>query len=65
MFDGTQGTESVIIQTVFLKLWALQQWYKRRKPDADCYVGEKFNDPVVHEDKCECTDLDYEWYWFV
>ncbi|KAK7456441.1 vacuolar protein sorting/targeting protein PEP1 [Stygiomarasmius scandens] len=36
------------------------QWYKRRKPDADCYVGSKFVDPVVHEDSCECTDFDFE-----
>ncbi|KAF9551404.1 Oligoxyloglucan reducing end-specific cellobiohydrolase [Agrocybe pediades] len=37
-----------------------KQWYKRRKPDANCYVGEKFKDPVTHEDGCECTDADYE-----
>jgi hypothetical protein len=24
-------------------------------------VGEKFKDPVVHEDNCQCTDIDYEW----
>ena len=33
----------------------------RRKENVDCYVGEKFTDPVVHEDSCECTDADYEW----
>ena len=43
-------------------LFVLQQWYKRRKPDANCYVGEKYNDPVTHEDNCECTAADYEWY---
>ncbi|KAJ7626363.1 vacuolar protein sorting/targeting protein 10 [Mycena polygramma] len=37
-----------------------KQWYKRRKPDVDCYVGEKFTDPVEHEDNCPCTDADYE-----
>ncbi|KAF8962397.1 vacuolar protein sorting/targeting protein 10 [Flammula alnicola] len=37
-----------------------KQWYKRRKPEANCYVGEKYKDPVVHEDTCECTDADYE-----
>ncbi|KAJ3513798.1 hypothetical protein NLJ89_g2750 [Agrocybe chaxingu] len=36
------------------------QWYKRRKPEANCYVGEKFKDPVVHEDNCKCTERDYE-----
>ncbi|KAJ7281966.1 vacuolar protein sorting/targeting protein 10 [Mycena rebaudengoi] len=37
-----------------------QQWYKRRKTDVDCYVGEKFTDPVEHEDPCPCTNEDYE-----
>ncbi|KAF8075280.1 vacuolar protein sorting/targeting protein 10 [Lyophyllum atratum] len=37
-----------------------KQWYKRRKPDVDCYVGEKYKDPVEHEDDCECTDADFE-----
>ncbi|KAF9450688.1 vacuolar protein sorting/targeting protein 10 [Macrolepiota fuliginosa MF-IS2] len=37
-----------------------KQWYRRRKPDADCYVGEKYIDPVEHDENCECTDEDYE-----
>ncbi|KAF8798604.1 vacuolar protein sorting/targeting protein 10 [Phlegmacium glaucopus] len=37
-----------------------RQWYKRRKPEANCYVGEKYRDPVTHEDNCPCTDADYE-----
>ncbi|GLB41498.1 putative functions as a sorting receptor in the Golgi compartment required for the intracellular sorting and delivery of soluble vacuolar proteins, like carboxypeptidase Y (CPY) and proteinase A [Lyophyllum shimeji] len=37
-----------------------KQWYKRRKPNVDCYVGQKYVDPVVHEEPCECTDADYE-----
>ncbi|THH04806.1 hypothetical protein EW145_g5251 [Phellinidium pouzarii] len=37
-----------------------KQWYRRRKPDADCYVGRKFEDPVEHEQNCPCTDEDYE-----
>ncbi|KAH9479087.1 vacuolar protein sorting/targeting protein PEP1 [Psilocybe cubensis] len=37
-----------------------KQWYKRRKVDANCYVGEKFKDPVTHEENCKCTDADYE-----
>lgn len=28
----------------------------------DCYVGEKYRDPVTHEDNCECTNADYEWF---
>lgn len=37
-----------------------KQWFKRRRPDADCYVGDKFNDPIGHEDPCPCTDFDFE-----
>ncbi|KZV63312.1 Oligoxyloglucan reducing end-specific cellobiohydrolase, partial [Peniophora sp. CONT] len=37
-----------------------RQWYNRRKPDADCYVGNKFEDPVKHEDNCPCVDSDFE-----
>ena len=39
-----------------------QQWYKRRKSDANCYVGHKFEDPREHEENCPCEDDDYEWY---
>ena len=28
----------------------------------DCYVGEKYKDPVEHEDNCQCTEEDYEWW---
>lgn len=37
-----------------------KQWYKRRKLDAKCYVGNKFEDPVGHEDDCPCQESDYE-----
>jgi len=37
-----------------------RQWYSRRKQDAKCYVGHKYEDPVEHEDNCECTADDYE-----
>lgn len=37
-----------------------KQWYKRRKPDVACYVGNKFNEEVVHEESCQCQDRDYE-----
>jgi hypothetical protein len=39
-----------------------QQFFKRRKPDADCYVGEKFQEPESHEENCPCTDEDFEWF---
>ena len=39
-----------------------KQWYGRRRPDRDCYVGHKFDDPVEHEENCPCTDADFEWY---
>jgi hypothetical protein len=34
----------------------------RRKANVDCYVGEKYKDPEEHEDRCECTAEDYEWW---
>lgn len=37
-----------------------KQWYKRRKANVDCYVGEKFKDPVEYEEDCQCTAEDYE-----
>ncbi|KAI0630633.1 Oligoxyloglucan reducing end-specific cellobiohydrolase [Trametes polyzona] len=37
-----------------------KQSYRRRKQDADCYVGEKFRDPVPEEENCPCTKEDYE-----
>lgn len=39
-----------------------KQYYRRRKQDADCYVGNEFVDPAVHEENCPCADEDYEWY---
>lgn len=38
-----------------------QQWFMRRKPDADCFIRDKFKDPVGREEDCPCTDEDYEW----
>ncbi|KAF9263821.1 Oligoxyloglucan reducing end-specific cellobiohydrolase [Marasmius fiardii PR-910] len=37
-----------------------KQSYTRRKASSDCYVGDKFIDPVPHTTDCECTDDDYE-----
>ncbi|PWN88715.1 Oligoxyloglucan reducing end-specific cellobiohydrolase [Acaromyces ingoldii] len=37
-----------------------KQHFKRRKPNADCYVGDKFHDPEPRHDPCPCTDEDYE-----
>ena len=39
----------------------VQQSYRRRKADANCYVGEKFRDPVPIESACAGTAEDYEW----
>ncbi|WFD30491.1 vacuolar protein sorting/targeting protein PEP1 [Malassezia sp. CBS 17886] len=41
-------------------LMGRRQWYRRRKADADCIVGEKFQDPVGQADACACTADDYE-----
>jgi len=38
-----------------------KQWFTRRKPDADCVVADKWNDPVGREENCPCDDEDYEW----
>lgn len=37
-----------------------KDYYRRRKPDADCVVAEEFRDPVGREEDCECNDQDYE-----
>ncbi|MBW0519773.1 hypothetical protein O181_059488 [Austropuccinia psidii MF-1] len=37
-----------------------KQYFKRRKPDAQCFVGEKFHEPESHEENCPCTDEDFE-----
>lgn len=37
-----------------------KQYYKRRKPDANCYVGDKFHEAIPKEEPCPCTDEDYE-----
>lgn len=37
-----------------------KQWYKRRKPDAACYVGNKFDEEIGHEEDCACADEDFE-----
>jgi Sortilin, neurotensin receptor 3, C-terminal len=31
----------------------------------DCYVGERYKDPVEHEDNCPCTAEDYEWWVYL
>ena len=36
------------------------QKYRRRKKDAKCYVGEKFNEALPEFDSCECTWEDFE-----
>jgi hypothetical protein len=38
-----------------------KQWYKRRKPNVDCYVGDEFKDAEEHEENCPCIEADYEW----
>lgn len=49
--EGTAGAKC---------LMGHKQWYKRRKADADCFVQDKFHDPVGREDPCPCSDDDYE-----
>lgn len=62
---GTQGEgvgEREKKHGSFLTFLLFQQWYNRKKPEANCYMGDKFTDPVEHEENCECEDEDYEWY---
>lgn len=42
-----------------------KQWYMRKKLNADCYVGNKFTDPVGQEDNCPCSAIDFEWCVFL
>ncbi|KAG0144537.1 hypothetical protein CROQUDRAFT_108449 [Cronartium quercuum f. sp. fusiforme G11] len=37
-----------------------KQFFRRRKPEADCFVGEKFHEAVSREENCPCTDEDFE-----
>lgn len=37
-----------------------EQSYRRRKAEAECFVGKEFEDPVPIFKDCICTDEDYE-----
>lgn len=37
-----------------------KQFYRRRKSDAECFIGEEFKDPVPEFERCKCTEEDYE-----
>ncbi|KAL9613874.1 MAG: hypothetical protein Q9167_001611 [Letrouitia subvulpina] len=37
-----------------------QQFFRRRKADADCFIREKFEDPKPEFKKCKCTEKDFE-----
>lgn len=41
-------------------LMGQKQKYRRRKADADCYVGEKFREAKPEFEPCECTWEDFE-----
>jgi len=41
-------------------LFGHQIQYYRRKPSADCYIGEKYTEPEVIRKDCDCTDADFE-----
>ena len=41
-------------------LMGRQQWYRRRKADADCFVDQEFKDPVPQFKDCTCTKEDFE-----
>lgn len=37
-----------------------KQWYRRRKPDADCFVEKEFEDPQPEYEPCACAKEDFE-----
>ncbi|KAM5465303.1 vacuolar protein sorting/targeting protein PEP1 [Microsporum audouinii] len=37
-----------------------KQFYRRRKADADCFVKEKFKEPLPEIEPCKCTKEDFE-----
>ncbi|KAI5302445.1 vacuolar protein sorting/targeting protein PEP1, partial [Ascosphaera atra] len=37
-----------------------KQFYRRRKPNADCFVNEEFKDPMPEFEPCTCTEADFE-----
>ncbi|KAG2137161.1 uncharacterized protein EDB93DRAFT_1253769 [Suillus bovinus] len=59
---GTNNKESLYARanTKSECIIGAKSWYTRRKANADCYMGEKFHDPQVHDDKCPCEERDYE-----
>lgn len=37
-----------------------EQYYRRRKADAECVIKEEFKDPVPTYKKCKCSEEDFE-----
>lgn len=37
-----------------------KQMYRRRKPDADCFINKEFKDPLPLFESCKCTEKDFE-----
>ena len=37
-----------------------KQWYRRRKPDSECFVDKEFEDPIAEYEACACTKEDFE-----
>ena len=37
-----------------------KQWYRRRKPDSECFVDKEFEDPVPQYEVCPCSKEDFE-----
>ncbi|KAL9098574.1 MAG: hypothetical protein Q9163_005794 [Psora crenata] len=37
-----------------------KQWYRRRKPDSECFVDKEFEDPIPQYEPCACTKEDFE-----
>ncbi|KAL9124886.1 MAG: hypothetical protein Q9217_005836 [Psora testacea] len=37
-----------------------KQWYRRRRPDSECFVDKEFEDPIPEYEPCACKKEDYE-----
>jgi len=37
-----------------------RQIYTRKKPSVDCYIDKQFDEPIAHQERCNCSDDDYE-----
>ncbi|SCU99925.1 LANO_0F04368g1_1 [Lachancea nothofagi CBS 11611] len=62
-FEGKQCTEDDLEDWVSNKgecVGGAKRTYKRRKPDARCFVRDLYADHAMEEEICQCSEIDYE-----